>query len=86
MYFEILTQITNRETIATGKSIRELKRLERTYGKGRWRKLKGIAKVKLKDGKLCLAEIHWYEAQGIGKNILLRNYRFFLKRLIDDQK
>ncbi|WP_461833474.1 hypothetical protein [Desulfothermus sp.] len=67
MYFEILTQITNIKTIATGKSIRELKRLERTYGKGRWRKLKGIAKIKLRDGKLCLAEIHWYEAHGIGK-------------------
>ena len=67
MYFEILSKITNIETIAIGKSIRELKRLEKTYGKGRWRKLKGIAKIKLPDGMVCLAEIHWYEAHGIGK-------------------
>ena len=67
MYFEILSKIINIETIAIGKSIRELKRLEKTYGKGRWRKLKGIAKIKLPDGMVCLAEIHWYEAHGIGK-------------------
>ena len=67
MYFEILSKITNIETIAIGKSIRELKRLEKTYGKGWWRKLKGIAKIKLPDGMVCLAEIHWYEAHGIGK-------------------
>jgi hypothetical protein len=67
LYFEILSKITNIETIAIGKSIRELKRLEKTYGKGRWRKLKGIAKIKLPDGMVCLAEIHWYEAHGIGK-------------------
>jgi hypothetical protein len=67
LYFEILSKIINIETIAIGKSIRELKRLEKTYGKGRWRKLKGIAKIKLPDGMVCLAEIHWYEAHGIGK-------------------
>jgi len=49
LYFEILDKITNIETIATGKSIQELKRLEKTYGKGRWRKMKGIAKIRLLD-------------------------------------
>ena len=67
MYFEILDKITNIETIATGKSIQELKRLEKTYGKGRWRKMKGIAKIRLLDGSIYIAEIHWYEAHGIGK-------------------
>ncbi len=70
MYFEILSKITNIETIAIGRSIRELKRLEKIYGKGRWRKLKGIAKIKLPNGTVCLAEIHWYEAHGIGKKEL----------------
>ena len=78
MYFEILTKITNIETIAVGKCIRELKRLEKIYGKGRWRKLKGIAKIKLKDGKICLAEIHWYEAHGIGKK------EFKIKRILKE--
>lgn len=76
MYFEILGKIEKIETIAVGKSIRQLKRLEKFYGKGRWRKLKGIAKIKLKDGQLCIAEIHWYEAHGIGKK------EFKIKRII----
>jgi len=76
LYFEILGKIEKIETIAVGKSIRQLKRLEKFYGKGRWRKLKGIAKIKLKDGQLCIAEIHWYEAHGIGKK------EFKIKRII----
>ncbi|RMF96988.1 MAG: hypothetical protein D6734_02935 [Candidatus Schekmanbacteria bacterium] len=67
MYFEIIERIENIETIAVSKSIRQLKRLERIYGKGRWRKLKGTAKIKLKSGQIYIAEIHWYEAHGIGK-------------------
>lgn len=67
MYFEILGKITNVETFAVGSSIREIARLRKLYGKGRWRKRKGVARVKLDDGSVHLAEIHWYEATGIGK-------------------
>lgn len=65
--FKLVSQITNIETIAIGNSIRDLARLNRTHGKGRWRKLKGIATVELPSGKIRLAEVHWYEAHGIGK-------------------
>jgi len=64
---EIIGEITDIDTIAVGRSIRELNRLQRTYGKGRWRKLKGIATVRLPDDTICFAEVHWYEAHGIGK-------------------
>lgn len=64
---EILSEITDIETIAIGNSIRELDRLEKKYGRGRWRKLKGFANVRLPDDTTCFAEIHWYEAHGIGK-------------------
>lgn len=67
MYFEILGEITHIETIAAGSAIREVTRLRKFYGKGRWRKRKGIARVRLTDGSIHLAEIHWYEATGIGK-------------------
>lgn len=67
MHFEIIGKIENAETFATGKGIRELRRLHRAYGKGRWRKRKGIAQVKLPDGSIRLAELHWYEATGVGK-------------------
>ena len=76
MRFEILSEITYVETFAVGGSIREIKRLRKMYGKGRWRKRKGIAKVRLPDGSGHLAEIHWYEASGIGKK------EFKIKRLI----
>jgi hypothetical protein len=65
--FEIIGEITNIEIIAVGNSIRELERLRKTYGSGRWRKLKGIATISLDDGTICEAELHWYEAHGIGK-------------------
>lgn len=55
------------ETIASGSGLREQGRLIKRYGPGRWRKLKGVAHVRLVDGTLRLAEIHWYEAHGIGK-------------------
>lgn len=65
--FKLVGEITNTEIIARGKSIRDLTRLNRTHGKGRWRKLKGIANVELPSGRIRLAEVHWYEAHGIGK-------------------
>jgi len=67
MYFEIVGPITDVETIAVGRSIRQLARLQRRYGRGRWRKLKGIAMVRLASGQLRRVEIHWYEAHGIGR-------------------
>jgi hypothetical protein len=67
MYFQILGDISDIETFVTGSGIRELPRLRRLYGRGRWRKRKGIARVKLADGSMHLAEIHWYEASGIGR-------------------
>ena len=67
MYFEILGQISDVETFATGAGIREIARLRRVYGRGRWRKRKGIARVRLMDGSVHFAEVHWYEAAGIGR-------------------
>jgi len=67
MKFEIVGEIADIETIAIGSSIREVARLRKVYGAGRWRKLKGIATVCLSDGTICEAEIHWYEAHGIGR-------------------
>ena len=67
MHFEILGQISDIETFARGAGIREIARLRRLYGRGRWRKRKGIARVRLADGATCLAELHWYEATGIGR-------------------
>jgi hypothetical protein len=66
MHFEILGEIAEVETFATGSGIRELARLRRVYGRGRWRKRKGIARVRFADGSVHLAEVHWYEAAGIG--------------------
>ncbi len=67
MFFEILGQIQHVETFATGSEIREIGRLRKQYGIANWRKRKGIATVRLSDGTVRLAEIHWYEASGIGK-------------------
>jgi hypothetical protein len=66
MSFKIVGRITNIEIIAAGTAIRERKRLRKVYGSGRWRKLKGIAEIEFSDGMMCRAEIHWYEAHGIG--------------------
>jgi hypothetical protein len=66
MHFRIVSPISKIETIAAGTGVRERKRLQKFYGKGRWRKRKGIASVRLSDGEICVAEIHWYEAHGIG--------------------
>ena len=67
MYFKIVGDITHVETFAVGSSIREIARLRRLYGRGRWRKRKGVARVRLEDGTVHQAEVHWYEASGIGK-------------------
>lgn len=67
MYFEIIGDIAGAETFATGSSIREIARLRKRYGRGRWRKRKGVARVRLDDGAVRLAEVHWYEAHGIGR-------------------
>lgn len=67
LYFEIIGEIEDIETIAVGGRIRDIMRLRRQYGLGRWRKLKGVAKVRLQSGNVCKAELHWYEAHGIGR-------------------
>ena len=67
MDLEILTGIDDVETIAVGNGIREIARLRRAYGAGRWTKLKGIVTVQLSSGKICAAEVHWYEAHEIGR-------------------
>jgi len=65
--FEILTAIEEVDIIAAGSGIRDLRRLVESYGPGRWRKLKGVATVRLRTGLVRRAELHWYEAHGIGK-------------------
>ena len=77
MDFEILDQLKDVETIAIGKGIRELKRLQRVYGRGRWRKRKGVSRVRLRDGTVRVAELHWYEAHGIG------SHEYKIKRYLD---
>jgi hypothetical protein len=76
MAFQILGEISNIETFATGSGIREVARLRRIYGRGRWRKRKGTARVRLGDGSVHQAEVHWYEASGIGRK------EFKIKRFI----
>jgi len=66
-HFLIVPPVRKVSTIAAGRSIRELRRLVRTYGRGRWLKRKGEAHVQLMSGRLIQAEIHWYEAAGIGQ-------------------
>ena len=72
MDFDIIGGIQDVETIAVGRSIRDLFRLKKVYGPGRWRKLKGIAHVRLRNGRVRLAELHWYEAHGIGRKDMKR--------------
>lgn len=72
MDVELVGEITDVETIAVGRTIRDLPRLRRLYGRGRWRKMKGNARVRLINGRIRLAELHWYEAHGIGKKELKR--------------
>ncbi len=72
MGFEILGGIAQVEVIAVGRGLRERSRLNKTYGKGRWRKLKGVALVRLQSGAIRKAELHWYEAHGIGQKEIKR--------------
>ena len=72
MNFEIIGEITDIETIAVGRKIRDLARLRRKFGRGRWRKMKGVAQVRLRSGRLRLAELHRYEAHGIGQKEMKR--------------
>ncbi|MBC2694906.1 MAG: hypothetical protein HF982_06465 [Desulfobacteraceae bacterium] len=67
MDFELTGDITDIETIAVGSSIREIARLRKFYGTRRWKKLKGRAMVRLPDDTICDAEVHWYDAHGVGK-------------------
>ena len=77
-HFEILGQISNVETIAAGRGIRTSTEIRERYGPGRWRKLKGVATVRLASGRIRRVEVHWYEAHGVGKK------GFKIKRLLDD--
>ena len=77
MSFEIISEITSVEIIAVGSTIREIARLRKRYGVGRWRKLKGIALIRLVNGRIRRAELHWYEAHGIGRK------EFRRKRYVD---
>ncbi len=75
MHFEIVGLISDVETFAAGSAIREIARRRKFYGRGRWRKRNGIATVRLHDGTLRRAEIHWYEATGIGrKEFKIKHY------------
>jgi hypothetical protein len=67
MYFDVVGGIEHVEVIAIGGRIREIMRLHRQFGPARWRKLKGIATVRLQTGRVCRAEVHWYEAHGKGR-------------------
>ncbi len=78
MDFEILSDITEIETIAEGRGIRDLARLRADYGPGRWKKRKGVATIRLLNGQIRKAELHWYEAHGIGKKDIKR------KRYLDE--
>ena len=78
MEIRIIGEISHVETIATGRGIRELERLRKVYGPGRWRKRKGRARVGLPDGTISFAEVHWYEAHGIGRNEIK------IKRLLEE--
>ena len=75
MKFEIVGQIEQTETIAAGLGVKARAFLRKTYGRGRWRKQKGIATVRLPNGNLRRVELHWYEAHGIGKrDMKIKNY------------
>lgn len=77
MDFELVGAPSDIELIAEGRGIRELKRLRRLYGGRRWRKMKGVCRIRLGNGETRLAELHWYEAHGIGRKEIKR------KRYID---
>lgn len=76
-HFEIVGTIEQIEPIAAGESVRNRRRLGKQYGRARWRRLKGVGLVRLRDGRIRRAEIPWYEARGIGKR------KFKIKRFLD---
>ncbi|HEV8368842.1 MAG TPA: hypothetical protein VGQ39_12890 [Pyrinomonadaceae bacterium] len=80
MDFEIVSEITAIETIASGKGVRHRNRLRKLYGGSRWRKLKGVAQVRLLNGRIRRAEIHWYEAHGVGRREFKLKLPFLDKR------
>jgi hypothetical protein len=77
VHFEVVGEISNVELIAEGAKLRMLRVLEKLYGKGRWRKVKGTATIRLQNGRIHRAELHWYEAHGIGRR------RMKFKRYLD---
>jgi hypothetical protein len=79
VFFKVIGQILDVEMVASGKGIRERRRLRKLYGGRRWRRLKGTAAVKLADGTMCYAEVHWYEAHGVGTKELK------IKRILEIQ-
>lgn len=70
MYFQIVGEIVQIEVVAVGHGVRTLASLRKRFGSGRWRKLKGIATVRTRSGRLRRAEVHWYEAHGVGKRAI----------------
>ena len=72
MRFVVVSGIFNVQTIATGSGVRDVGRLRKRYGRGHWRKMKGLATIRLANGDIRLAELHWYEAHGIGKKEVKR--------------
>jgi len=77
MYFDIIGKIDEIEPIAVGGKIRDIMRLRKQYGPGRWRKLKGVATIRLQNGNIRKAELHWYEAHGVGRK------KFKIKEFLD---
>jgi len=77
VHFEIVGTIGSVETIAIGGRIREIMRIRKQFGTGRWRKLKGVADVGLSSGNIRRAELHWYEAHGVGR------VKMKIKRFLD---
>ncbi len=80
MKFDIIGPLQGTETIASGAGTREVERLRQAYGAGRWLKRKAIARVRLADETESLAEVHWYEAHGLGR------FEFKIKQLLDDEE
>jgi len=77
VHFEIIGEITDVEPIAVGTGVRMRKLLVKRFGRGRWRKLKGSGRVRLPDGTVRGAELHWFEAHGIGRK------KMRIKRFLD---
>ena len=77
MFLDIIGEIEEIQTIAVGGRIQDIMRIRKQFGPGRWRKLKGIAKVRLQSGRICKAEVHWYEAHGVGRK------KMKIKRILD---